>query len=171
MRDLPPLNPQDLDWIAQCIGRPATPVLHVAARRADGRPAVIVNHPLKQTPHRPPQPFPTLYWLICPDLVRQIADLERRGLIRQAEARLQDDPALLAQLHTDHERYIRQRWSVLTPQDRAAIRAAGLDEMFNTCGIAGLRDWSTVKCLHAHYAQFLADDNALGRWLDPQIHS
>lgn len=39
-------------------------------------------------------------------------------------------------------------------------------------GIAGIRDFTSVKCLHCHYAHFLArpeHNNLIGKWTHEQL--
>jgi len=126
------------------------PILSVPARDQAGNPRVIAVYPLMEQAGRM-VPFPTYYWLVDPVLHKQLADLERQGAVKQTEQLLQDDPSLMQQYHNDHRRYIQQRLSALPPIDR--IRAGDL----KTKGIAGIADWNTVKCLHAHAAHDLAD--------------
>ncbi len=147
---MPAVAPDDLDFITQALGQAPVGLLGVAARRPDGQPAVITTYPLREHAGRM-VPFPTFYWLVCPDLQHTLSDLERQGTIKAIEARLQEDADLLAAYHNDHRRYIAQRLEALPPIDR--IRAHEL----KTLGIAGIADWSRVKCLHAHTAHHLAD--------------
>ena len=57
------------------------------------------------------------------------------------------------------------------------VRAArGDDAILEKCGVGGLRVPEQVKCLHLHYAHFLATgDNLVGEWcqnaLDEKIFS
>lgn len=141
----------DLAYIEQTIKRkPTVPVLAVPARDDAGNPRVIAVYPLMEQAGQM-VPFPTYYWLVDPVLHKQLANLERQGVVKQIEQILQDDEELMQRYHNDHRRYINQRLSALPPIDR--IRAGDL----KTKGIAGIADWNTVKCLHAHLAHELSD--------------
>lgn len=111
-------------------------------------------------------PFPTLYWLACPDLHRQIAEQERYGLVLRVQRAIQADPALLRGVQEDHRTYIRERHDLLTPADRFEAGHSGILDALLTRGIGGLRDFSTIKCLHLHYAHHLARGSTIGRWMD-----
>ena len=133
-------------------------------------PAVETVYPVAWTAGRP-VPFPTLYWLTDATLCRAVADLERRGGVRRFEAELADDPAMRLALADDHDRYRRERWAALTPDDRAALRWAGREAALTRTGIAGIHlaggagvpRGIGLKCLHAHVAHELASGNTIGR--------
>jgi hypothetical protein len=141
------------------IGR-RTRVLSHAVAAPDGRPIVIVNDPVTRRDGRP-VPFPTLYWLVCPDIVRAISQLEHDGVINELQRQLDADEHLRRRLADDHHRYIARRRRLIDI-DRHGDIAAHLDGR----GIAGMRNFAAVKCLHAHYAQHLADFNTIGELLE-----
>ena len=87
----------------------------------------------------------------------------------QCEARLRQDPARQQRLDADHQRYIEQRWSLLSDADRQLIHRCDLRADFDELGVAGMRDFTTVKCLHAHVAQHLVDGNAVGAMVAPEL--
>ncbi len=140
--DTAPLHPR--------IGRRAR-VVRVAAENRDGTPAVIVNHPVAIRRDRA-APFPTLYWLVC---------LEHDGVIGDLQRELDADAQFRRRLADDHHRYIAQRRRLIDV-DRYRDIADHLEQR----GIAGMRNFAAVKCLHAHYAQHLADFNTIGELLE-----
>ena len=95
--------------------------------------------------------MPTRYWLVDPELRAAIGRLEAAGGVNRAEAEVDADALAAA-----HERYRAERDAALPP-DHVGPRPSG--------GVGGTR--TGVKCLHAHYAWYLAggDDpvGALGR--------
>ena len=138
------------------------------------RTAVETVYPLRHTPAGP-TPFPTIYWLTNPVLVREMAELERRGGVRQLEAAIQEAPALRAAYHADQDRYRAARWTILTDADRRIVDASpSLTRAFRG-GIAGIANPDAVKCLHAQYAFHLAEaargGTAAGRWIDAVLHA
>lgn len=155
------LTDADITTVTEQLGRPPRAAVHLAARCPAGHPAVIVNHPILVKSGRI-APFPTLYWLSCPELRRIVSRLEMGGLIQQLDDRLADDDELAAALHLDHQRYIQQRWQLLSEEERIQVRDAGLQNMLLERGIGGLGHWRSVKCLHLHLAHHLADHNVLG---------
>ena len=64
--------------------------------------------------------------------------------------------------------YAEARFSVLSPNHHALVDAKGWTEVVRDHGIAGIANFSTVKCLHCHYAHFLArpdHGNVIGEWV------
>lgn len=112
--------------------------------------------PLKQTAAGP-RPFPTLYWLTAPDLLRAISDLERRGRIAELVARVEADAAFRAAVASDHRRYARERWALLDAPARERVAAHGFTAALRDRGVGGAAHPEAVKCLHAHAAHALAD--------------
>ncbi len=128
---------------------------------------ITTEYPLRYPAPDSPTPFPTIYWLTDPTLDRTLADLERRGTIRELEALLQSDTGLLNNFRGDHQRYREQRFAMLTADDRLIVEASpSLLRTFRG-GVAGIADFTTIKCLHAHVAHHLADPqgNTIARLL------
>ncbi len=100
--------------------------------------------------------MPTRYWLVGPDVVRAVSRLESAGGVAQAESCV--DPVALADAH---RRYAEERDADL-PADHDGPRPSG--------GVGGTR--TGVKCLHAHYAWYLAGgDDPVGRWVAERLHA
>ncbi|MGH9264330.1 MAG: DUF501 domain-containing protein [Acidimicrobiales bacterium] len=140
----------DRERVALLLGRPPQGAFEVVVRRADGQPVVIRNAPLLADG----TPMPTRYWLVDEDLRRVVSTLEASGGVRAAEAAV--DPAELAAAHA---RYAAERDAALPP-GHTGPRPSG--------GVAGTR--KGVKCLHAHYAWYLAGgDDPIGRWVEEHL--
>jgi exopolyphosphatase/guanosine-5'-triphosphate,3'-diphosphate pyrophosphatase len=121
------------------------------ARCGAGHPLAIRNHPVD----RDGNPFPTLYWLTCPDAVRTVARLESGGWIKRLDERVRTEPELGTALEEAHRRYAseRGRWS-------PGAETWG--------GVGGSR--AGVKCLHAHYANYLAGGgDPVGAWVATRV--
>ena len=98
--------------------------------------------------------MPTLYWLVGADARRRVGRLEGAGGVKAAEAVV--DPAELAAAHA--------RYAV----ERDAGIPAGHGGPRPAHGVGGTR--RGVKCLHAHYAWYLAGgDDPVGRWVADQL--
>ena len=137
-------------YVAACLGRRPQSKWAVAARDDLDRPTVIRNEPFLDDG----TPMPTRYWLIDPTLTRRIGTLESDGGVRRAEAEV--DPAELAAAHAA---YAAERDAAI-PTGRPGPRPSG--------GVGGTA--RGVKCLHTHYAYFLAGgDDPVGRWVDRQL--
>ncbi len=140
------LRASDLALVREQLGREPTTAFAVVARCSGGHPLVIRNAPLDASG----DPFPTTYWLTCPDAVKAVARIESEGWIARLNDRVHDDEAFDDALEAAHRAYADERAAELP-----AARAWG--------GVAGTR--TGVKCLHAHYAYHLAGgDDPVGAW-------
>jgi uncharacterized protein len=136
--------------VGELLGHPARGHFEVVVRDGAGEPAVIMDAPLLDDG----TPMPTRYWLVSPRLRRAVDRLESEGGVRAAEAAV--DPG---QLLAAHARYAAERDAAM-PAGWSGPRPAG--------GVGGTR--KGVKCLHAHYAWYLAGgDDPVGRWVDQRI--
>lgn len=151
------------------------------------------------------EPFPTMYWLTHPFLKTLVSQLEIGSTdnVIEMQKRLASSEESLLAMKLAHECYARQRWDLLTEQDKQRITAIeshdgdhdgcdddgndddneGKDEKKKTKknkrndgnhvkksfnrkwiadaigserGVAGIRKFDTVKCLHTHAAHYLA---------------
>ena len=101
-------------------------------------------------------PMPTRYWLVGRTECLAVSRLESTGGVRAAEAAI--DPALVADAHA---RYAAERDAAM-PATSTGPRPSG--------GVGGTR--TGVKCLHAHFAWFLAGgDDPVGRWVAEQLRA
>ncbi len=140
----------DIAAVTELLGRVPQSDFEVAVRDGDGAPVVIRNAPFLADG----TPMPTRYWLVDRRLLRVIGTLESTGGVRQAEADV--DPMELAQAH---ERYAAEREAAI-PAHHTGPRPSG--------GVGGTR--TGVKCLHTHYAWFLAGgDDPVGRWVAERL--
>ncbi|MHB1137579.1 MAG: DUF501 domain-containing protein [Microthrixaceae bacterium] len=141
----------DLAVVAELLGRTPRGDFEVVVRASGGTPVVIRNAPLMDDG----RPMPTRYWLLDRDLNRRIGTLEAEGGVRRAEAEVDAD-----ELAAAHDRYAAERDAEI-PADWSGPRPFG--------GVGGTR--RGVKCLHTHYAWFLAGgDDPIGRWVDQHLH-
>jgi exopolyphosphatase/guanosine-5'-triphosphate,3'-diphosphate pyrophosphatase len=117
------------------------------ARCGPGHPLVIRNHPVDPDGN----PFPTLYWLTCPDVAKAVSRIESEGWIRLLGEEAETNPELRTRLRRAHEEYARERGKL-----HPGAEAWG--------GVGGTAQG--LKCLHAHYAYFLAGgDDPIGEWV------
>ncbi|MGH9123203.1 MAG: DUF501 domain-containing protein [Acidimicrobiales bacterium] len=145
-----PLTDPDLDRVTQLLGRRPRGTYEVVVRDGSGSPVVIRNAPL----FADGTPMPTRYWLVGAAERLTVDRLEAAGGVNRAETAV--DPA---ELVAAHARYAAERDEAV-PAGWYGPRPAG--------GVGGTR--RGVKCLHAHYAWFLAGgDDPVGRWVQAQI--
>jgi exopolyphosphatase/guanosine-5'-triphosphate,3'-diphosphate pyrophosphatase len=138
--------------VTEQIGREPTVEFEVVARCASGHPLVIRNHPFDRTG----EPFPTRYWLTCPQAAKAVSRLESDGWIRRLNERADQDPdGFGAALRAAHAAY-------------AADRAEAGPEARDHGGVGGTR--TGLKCLHAHYAFHLAGGgDPAGAWVAERV--
>lgn len=141
---------RDIARVTEQLGRAPRGLFQVVVRDADGNPVVIKN-----APHLfDGTPMPTLYWLTGPTQIRDVGRIESTGGVDEAEQAI--DPAAL---DATHVRYAAERDALLDPED-VGPRPTG--------GVAGTR--RGVKCLHAHYAYYLAGGvDPVGEWVAAKL--
>jgi hypothetical protein len=145
-----PATDADLQTLTSLLGRKPRGSFDVVVRGAHREPIVIRNAPLLDDG----TPMPTRYWLVDRVLSARVSRLESAGGVRAAEAAI--DPE---ELQAAHERYAQERDAAL-PRGHRGPAPHG--------GVGGTRQG--VKCLHAHYAYFLAGgDDPVGRWVEEHL--
>lgn len=129
---------EDIAAVGEQLGREARGVVGIAARAADGSPAVVATAP------RLPDgsPFPTFYYLCHPEAVAAASRLEAAGVMVEFNEMLAADEELRAQYQRAHEQYIEDRDSVGEVPEVAGVSAGGMP--------------TRVKCLHALIGHALA---------------
>jgi uncharacterized protein len=160
----------DQTWLKARLGRTARGLRGVAVRRADGMPAVIVTDPLVKTGKGKVLPFPTVYWLVCPDLATKLARLEMVGEIARLQAVVDASPDLHAGINADHEAYIQARSALLSEADQLWLAEhPAIREQMESAGIAGMADRLQVKCFHAQYAFHLVRPTVVGKLIQARL--
>lgn len=119
--------------VARQIGRAPRAFRRVAVRCPFGRPAVTEQAPFDADG----RPFPTQFYVTCPQLVAAISRLEAAGGVERWSRAAREDPELARSLERAQEE---QR--ALRPELPAGIGGATRD--------------GSLKCLHAHAAFALA---------------
>jgi hypothetical protein len=136
--------------VASLLGREPRSAFDVVVRHDDGSPLVIRNPPILDDG----TPMATRYWLVGEPERKLVAVLESEGGVRAA-----NDVVAADELVAAHERYRAERDAAI-PEDTTGPRPSG--------GVGGTR--TGVKCLHAHYAWFLAGgDDPVGRWVAERL--
>ena len=124
------------------LGRPPRALRRVAVRCPWGRPAVTEQAPFDERG----EPFPTTYYLTCPQLVAAIARLEAEGGVERWTRLARSDGALAASAAAadDEQRALRRELA-------GGVEGPGLE-----LGVGGSSRGGSLKCLHAHAAFALA---------------
>ena len=141
---------QDIARVTELLGRRPQGDFEVVVRDTTGDPVVVKNEPLLFDG----TPMQTRFWLVGSHPHLLVSRLEYAGCIDLAESEV--DPQELAQTHM---RYAIERDSQI-PTDHIGPRPHG--------GVAGTR--TGVKCLHAHYAHWLAGGkDVVGAWVAKRL--
>jgi hypothetical protein len=126
-----PPSVEDLAIIETQLERPPRGVLGVAYRCPSGHPGVIVTAP--RLPNG--SPFPTFYYLTCPQAVAACSRLEAAGIMAEWTQELADDPKLAAEYRSAHQAYLTDREALEVVPELSGVSAGGMPDR--------------VKCLHA----------------------
>ncbi len=146
----PPPSDTDRDEVIRLIGRVPQGEFRVIVRSSTGEPVVLLNAPLLDDG----TPMPTLYWLVGASEVYAVSQLEADGGVNDVEQLLGLDA--IADIHNDYA----SRRDAYIPASHTGHRPTG--------GVGGTR--TGVKCLHAHFANWLAGNNdAIGQWVADQL--
>lgn len=146
------VSKEDLEIIEKQLGRCVSNVLTIGKRCIYGYPQVIKSFPLKDG-----KPFPTLYWLTCPYLVEEVSKLEAQQKITEIEKIIQNDPELKRQLVRVHQVEIEKRMKLLG--EKINSLPENMIKKLKETGVGGIENFSSVKCLHLHYASYLVGEN------------
>jgi exopolyphosphatase / guanosine-5'-triphosphate,3'-diphosphate pyrophosphatase len=145
------LRAADLEAVREQLGRDPTTPFTVVARCSGGHPLVIRDAPFDVDGH----PFPTTFWLTCPEAVKAVSRVEAGGWIGHLNERVQRDEVFGSALEAAHRAY-------------ALERAEMAEEAGSWGGVAGTR--AGVKCLHAHYAYHLSGGpDPVGAWVADEV--
>ena len=155
------ISPEMRERIAHLLGREPRGLEAVAVAREDGQPVVIRVAPLVDD-----RPFPTLFWLVDPDLCYRIDGVEAGGLIRELQRQVDASAALRRRMREDHRAHIALRDRYIDAARRERLAELGFSTVFDERGIGGIADFSRIRCLHTWYAAHLVVPNTIGAMLD-----
>jgi hypothetical protein len=123
----------DRATVARQLGREPRAFRRVAVRCPFGRPAVTEQSAYDSAGN----PFPTMYWLTCPFLVRAVSRIEAEGGVERWTRAAAEDFALAESLRAANDEQRRLRPEI-------------------DAGVGGGTRTGSLKCLHAHAAFALA---------------
>ena len=156
------LSSRDLEAVERQLGRPVRGEVRAASRCPHGEVEVIATPPLLPDG----TPFPTLFWLTCPLLHREVSRLESGDFREVLRRKLMHEPGFMAALRDAEREYRDERegWArELGEQERVQ------DYFRDRGGIGGTRAGG-IKCLHAHLAQYLAKGiNPVGAEIEREL--
>ncbi|HOA77590.1 MAG TPA: DUF501 domain-containing protein [Thermosynergistes sp.] len=141
-------------------------VLGVMTRCRWGYPQVILCCPLSGI-----RPFPTIFWLVCPYLVRACSALESAGGVGDLERKMGHD---LSEWISYSNMCASLRLAIVSSSTRRFLRSRrrGIWHTLRRSGLGGIavKDRVTLKCLHLQVASWLALGEHPGAvWLEKAV--
>ncbi|MFO7819943.1 MAG: DUF501 domain-containing protein [Halanaerobacter sp.] len=142
------------------LGRKPRNIVKAPVKCKVGYPQVITTAPILED-----SIFPTTFWLTCPELNYRIAQLEDQGYVTKIKEEIDSSIDLKKQLMEAHQTYADYRVSLMTEKKLAELKDKneGQYKVIKESGVGGIMDYEGIKCLHTHYAHYLArGDNPVG---------
>lgn len=143
----------DVEVISKQLGAQEVFLCSIAERCIYGYPRIIVLSPVKNENEKETINYGALrnvFWLTCPYCNDVIHKLENDGYISKIENFIQENRLAREWMNSAHSHmyFIRKKiyrdfFKDIYPEE--------LISFFNT-GVGGVKDWCTLKCLHAHFA-------------------
>ncbi|MDY5128662.1 DUF501 domain-containing protein [Actinotignum urinale] len=126
-----PVREGDTTTLTLQLGRVPRGLVGIGARCACGRPAVTITQP--RLAHG--EPFPTLFYLTLPYVVKEISHLEGEGVMAEYNELLKGSESLQAEYAKAHRIYIERRNLLGEVPEIKDFSAGGMP--------------NRIKCLHA----------------------
>ncbi len=161
-------NEEDYNMVAELLGRSPRGLYKVEKYHPTKKHPMVIQ----VLPYVNEAPFPTLFWLTCPILKKEISHIEKDGWIEKLEKEVfTPDSDDLAQLKKDHLAYAKERQELFlkTGGDWELIPSP-MASILQESGIGGIADFDHIKCFHLHYAHHLARENRVGQVLDEKFN-
>lgn len=132
---------KDEDFFQFSVGRKPDGMFAVLRRCRFGHPMAVASFPIIRG-----EPFPTMFWLTCPHLIKACGKLESALYHKLIETEIENSEKLKLEQKSAHEKMVEIRKKV--------TEALGMvmDPSVLKSGIAGAKKYTHVKCLHAHLA-------------------
>lgn len=149
------IKKEEMEIIKYQLGREPENIGGIAVFCPFEKPAVLLTLPYS----REYGVFPTIYWLSCPYLVKEVSRLEDKGLIRKYTVMLEKDCSMKERLMAAHQDYGVVRMKLLSDvSKRYLVDKKSILEVLSDSGIGGIRDRKGIKCLHTHLADYLVKE-------------
>ncbi|MBM7558726.1 DUF501 domain-containing protein [Marinitoga litoralis] len=151
--DITSITKEDLEIIEKQLERKPNKIISIPKRCSFGKPVVIKSYPLKDG-----KPFPTLYWVTCPHLIKEVGKLEALGKIKEWEKDINNNIELKENYINAHLEEKNERNSLLKDEPE------WVKKRLENIGIGGIVNFESIKCLHLQLASFLGGTkNPIGK--------
>lgn len=148
-------SPEDDRFFAFVIGRRPSGTFAVLKRCRFGHPLAFASFPVINE-----KPFPTIFWLTCPYLLKACGKLESALYHKYVESEIEKSEKL--------KKEMLETQSKMKELKKEFAKALGLllPKSFYEVGIGGVKNLYHVKCLHAHLAaSFAGIESPVSRFL------
>lgn len=143
--------------VERLLGRAARVPYRVILRCGQGIPIVLQADPVFKEDGIW-KPFPTVFWLACPSLRKELSALENEGKMMKCRNLLETDEKFRVAFIEGQEWLAEYRLNEAVKITGPAVPEYVMNVLRSTT-VAGSRMMTGVKCLHAHAAQQLAMGN------------
>ncbi|WP_206076224.1 DUF501 domain-containing protein [Marinitoga lauensis] len=141
---------KDIEIVEKQINRKPNKIISIPKRCSYGFPQVIESYPLKDG-----KPFPTLYWLTCPHLIKEVGKLEVLGKIKEWEEEIKNNDEL-------REEYIKAHIEEKEKRNKKIKKEPEwVKNRLENIGIGGISNFESIKCLHLQLASYLGGQKTL----------
>lgn len=143
------------------LGRPADNLMDIAVYCPFQKPAVLLTAPYSAEKGV----FPTIYWLSCPYLVKEVARMEDKGYVKRFSRMVKEDGDFRERLRTAHKKYAERRMALLSEESQEKIKliSMAIYQVLRDSGVGGINNLEGIKCLHVHLADYLVNkENPVG---------
>ncbi|MFW6268857.1 MAG: DUF501 domain-containing protein [Bacillota bacterium] len=149
------ITERELKIIEYQLGRKPTNLLAIALYCPYNRPAVLLTNPYEND-----KVFPTLYWLSCPKMVKKVSKLEDEGLVQQLTIKQKREQEFSKKMEEAHIEYAQKRMFYLqTLKIDFKNLPTDIRDVLENSGVGGIRKKEGIKCLHAHLADYMVNQN------------
>jgi len=160
----------DIDVLQRQLRSKNVHIAGILQRCPHGYPAIVILNPENTEKdgenHQKELNFTSIstpLWLTCPHLNDRIHILESGGFVKKIEKYMQNDSEMSSFMIRAHVHYAILRKNIYKQFSRYSPLVEKYGDVFNA-GIGGIREKSSVKCLHLHVAHFAAcEDNVVGK--------
>jgi len=155
---------QDWDQVKELLRRPPHGLISVEKYHPTlGHPMVIKVEPWVRG-----APFPTLFWMTCPILKKEISHLESAGWVGKLEEEyFSKQSENLSELRAHHQAYLQERIEAFNESSYSWEDIPGpMVKIIKETGIGGIHDFDHIKCMHLHYGHHLVRENQVGKIMD-----
>lgn len=113
------------------------------------------------------KPFPTIFWLVGPQIYKDISEVEGKGFTKIIQQKVHSSEVLKADLARIHQSYCDDRVRFFNELELSL--PTNMMATINETGVGGVKEKQYIRCLHMFYAYHLIRPNVIGRIISDGI--